>query len=137
MLDAAPDLKDKTAAADLAKGIKAMGGADLVIIDTFAHTLIGNENSGEDVGLAIKHCKGIHTATGAMVLLIHHSGKDASKGARGWSGLRAAADVELCVTRDGEYRELSVSKHVMHSNPSGSTQHAPRPEIYPEPESRY
>ncbi|MNN35456.1 hypothetical protein D3C81_1493060 [compost metagenome] len=45
-----------------------------------------------------------------MVLLVHHSGKDASKGARGWSGLRAAADVELEVLRSDELRSISVTK---------------------------
>lgn len=32
--------------------------------------------------------------------MIHHSGKDAAKGMRGWSGLRAAVDTEIEVTAD-------------------------------------
>ncbi|NLX17355.1 MAG: AAA family ATPase, partial [Ramlibacter sp.] len=96
VIHAAPNMLAKTDALDVAKAIKAFGGADLVIVDTFAQvTPGGNENSGEDVGLALTHLKGIHRASGALVLLVHHSGKDASKGARGWSGLRAAVDVEL------------------------------------------
>src|SRR5260221_1165885 len=35
-----------------------------------------------------------------MIVLIQHSGNDATKGARGWSGLRAAADVEFEIVRD-------------------------------------
>jgi hypothetical protein len=34
-------------------------------------------------------------------MLIHHSGKDASRGARGHSSLRAAADTEIELTRSG------------------------------------
>mgnify|MGYP003346413027 CR=1 FL=1 len=84
---------------------------DVVIVDTWAQTTPGaNENSGEDMGKALAHCKGIHRATGAMVMLVHHSGKDASRGARGWSGLRAAADVELEVVRADEARSLTVTK---------------------------
>jgi RecA-family ATPase len=35
-----------------------------------------NENSGEDVGKLIEHCKLLNKKTGALVILIHHSGKD-------------------------------------------------------------
>lgn len=107
----APNLLEKADALDVAKAIVAAGGADLVIVDTFAQAMPGgNENAGEDVGRALAHCKGINRATGAMVLLVHHSGKDATRGARGWSGLKAAADVELEVVRVDERRSLTVSK---------------------------
>ena len=35
-----------------------------------------------------------------MVLAVAHVGKDASRGERGWSGVRAAADVAIEVQRD-------------------------------------
>jgi len=70
----------------------------------------GNENSGEDVGTLLQQCKFLHRKTGALVVLIHHSGKDPAKKARGWSGLRAAADAELEVTRNGDYRTVTVTK---------------------------
>jgi ABC-type dipeptide/oligopeptide/nickel transport system ATPase component len=90
---------------------KAIGRADVVIVDTWAQvTPGGNENAGEDMGKALSHCKGIRRATGAVVLLVHHSGKDASKGARGWSGLRAAADAELEVLRTPTGRLLRTAK---------------------------
>lgn len=113
VLNAAPNLLEKQDAVDVAKGIKASGGADLIVVDTFAQTTPGaNENAGEDVGKALGYCKRIHEVTGAMVLLIHHSGKDATKGARGWSGLRAAADAEIEVVREatGRYLRLTKSK---------------------------
>lgn len=92
----------------LAKGI---GTADVVVIDTLsAVTPGGNENSGEDMGAVLNHCKSIHRHTGALVVLIHHSGKDATKGARGWSGIRAAADAEIEVTRKGDARTAKVTK---------------------------
>src|SRR5690606_20260609 len=46
----------------------------------------------------------------AMVILIHHSGKNALRGARGWSGLRAAADVEMEVLRADDDRIISITK---------------------------
>jgi len=111
VIHAAPNFLQKTDAVDVAKSIAASGGAGVVIVDTFAQVTPGaNENSAEDVGRALAHCKGIHRATGAVVLLVHHSGKDSSKGARGWSGLRAAADAEIEVVRTLTGRSMRVSK---------------------------
>lgn len=90
---------------------KAIGAADVVVIDTLAQVTPGaNENASEDLGKALDQCSDIHRATGATVLLVHHSGKDASKGARGWSGVRAAADAELEVERGLTGRVLRTTK---------------------------
>lgn len=109
--DLTPNLLEPAQITDLIRDIQAREPYDLIVMDTFAQVMPGaNENSGEDVGKALAECKRIHRHTGAMVLLVHHSGKDASKGARGWSGLRAAADVELEVLRSDELRSISVTK---------------------------
>lgn len=110
-----PNLLEKQDALALAREILRGGPVAVIVVDTLSATTPGaNENSGEDMGAVIAHCKGLHRATGALVALIHHSGKDATKGARGWSGLRAAADVELEVTRASEslsaVRTVRVSK---------------------------
>lgn len=109
---AAPNFLNNDSVAEVVKAIAAAGGADLIIVDTFAQVTPGaNENGAEDMGLALANVRAIIAATKAMVLLVHHAGKDASKGARGWSGLRAAVDVELEVVRhDNGERELRVSK---------------------------
>jgi hypothetical protein len=107
----APNLLGKTDHASLATEIGASGGAGLIVIDTLAASSPGaDENAAKDMGRVIEHCKQLHKATGATVLLIHHSGKDESKGARGWSGLRAAADAEIEVSRCGDYRVATVTK---------------------------
>lgn len=112
VIHAAPNMLEKADALDVAKAVlQVVGKPSLIIIDTLAQTMPGgNENAGEDMGKALAHCRGLHRATGALVMLVHHSGKDASKGARGWSGLRAAADVEMEVARADEDRVLSVTK---------------------------
>lgn len=108
----APNLLLKDEALELTKAIvAAVGKADIVVVDTLAQTTPGgNENAGEDMGKALSHCKGIHRGTKALVLLVHHSGKDASKGARGWSGVRAACDAEFEVVRLPMGRMLRTSK---------------------------
>lgn len=111
VIPVAPNFLLKDDVLDVARAIIAWGGADLIILDTWAQVLPGaNENSGEDIGKALGHCKGLRRAIGATVMLVHHSGKDESKGARGWSGLKAAADAELEVQRTGEGRGLQVTK---------------------------
>ena len=114
VLGAAPNLMDAKDSAAVVAAIQAAGGADVVIVDTFAQTTPGaNENAGEDVGKALAHCKRIHEASGALVLLVHHAGKDSSKGARGWSGLKAAVDTEIEIVRTetgARYMRLSKSK---------------------------
>lgn len=75
----------------------------LVVIDTLAAASGGaNENSGEDMNVILAACRAIHGATGALVLLVHHSGKDTSRGARGWSGIKAAMDTEIEVVEFGD-----------------------------------
>jgi len=100
VIDGAPNLLTTLDTAEIGTSVKAMGGADLIILDTLAQaTPGGNENSSEDMGLALANCKTLAKATTATVLLVHHSGKDASRGARGWSGIKGALDAEIEVSR--------------------------------------
>jgi len=82
----------------------------LVVIDTLARCFGGNdENDARDMGAFIEGCDTIKQKTGATVLVVHHSGKDEAKGARGSSSLRAALDVEFNVKREGEGKALILS----------------------------
>lgn len=113
VLNGAPNLMLLEDAKDLAVGVLAAGAdTSVIVVDTLAQTTPGaNENAGEDMGKALGHCKRLHELTGALVVLIHHSGKDQARGARGWSGLRAAADAEIEVVRtETGQRSLRLSK---------------------------
>lgn len=84
----------------LIERIKAIGGAELIVIDTLARAMgSGDENSSGDMGFFIACCDRIRVETGAHVMVIHHSGKDVSRGARGHSSLRAAIDTEIQVSQ--------------------------------------
>ncbi len=112
----APNLLDDKVAYDLARSIIEAGKArgrriGVVAIDTLAAVNQGgNENDAQDMSKLIHHCKLIHLATGATVILIHHTGKDVSKGARGSSVLKAATDAMLAIDRTEELRSLTVEK---------------------------
>lgn len=111
ILDAVPNLLDAKQVKQLTAAIEQEPDVALVICDTFAQMTPGaNENAGEDMGKAIGHVRHVGRKVGAVTILVHHAGKDAAKGARGWSGIRAAADFEMEVTRDGEDRALNTTK---------------------------
>lgn len=53
----------------------------LIILDTLARCFGGSdENAAKDMGAFIQGCDAIKAATQATVLIIHHSGKDRTKG---------------------------------------------------------
>ncbi len=106
----APNLlsQDHVALADI---IKRSNGAGIIVIDTLAQTTAGgDENASVDMGKALRACAELQKATGALIILVHHHGKDASKGARGWSGLKAAMDTEIEITQQGQDRYITVTK---------------------------
>jgi AAA domain len=75
----------------------------LVILDTLARNFgVGDENSSTDMGAFVRACDRLRTETGACVLVVHHTGKDVEKGARGSSALTGAADCIIAVKRKGD-----------------------------------
>ncbi len=91
-----PNFMESEDIAELVATIRILGDVSLIIVDTLAQVTPGaNENSSEDMGLTASNCRVLGRATSATVLLVHHSGKDLTRGARGWSGMRAAVDAEL------------------------------------------
>ncbi|WP_412505794.1 helicase RepA family protein [Roseovarius sp. SYSU LYC5161] len=75
----------------------------LVVIDTLARSMgSGDENTAKDAAMFVRNCDLIREATGAHVMVVHHTGKDEDRGARGSSALRAAVDNEIQVTASGE-----------------------------------
>lgn len=109
--DITPNLINVAQITDLIKEVSEREPYDLIVMDTFAQVMAGaDENNGQDVGNALTQCKRIAARCGAMVLLVHHSGKDASKGSRGHSSIKAACDVEIKVERSNDTRSITTSK---------------------------
>jgi AAA domain len=90
---------------------KEHGRVALVVVDTLARAMTGNENAPDDMGRFVDACGRIREACKGFVLIVHHSGKDQARGARGHSCLRAATDVELEVTSGEAGRCLTVKKN--------------------------
>jgi putative DNA primase/helicase len=103
----AHDVIELVRAIEVAKGKPVR----LIIGDTLARMSAGaNENSGEDMGPVMARFDQVATATGAAMMIIHHNGKDAAKGARGWSGIRAHIDTEIEVSEKEGTRSVTVTK---------------------------
>lgn len=68
----------------------------LVILDTQARMTLGvDENSNTDMGIVVEAADRLKRATGACVLLVHHTGHERDDRARGASSMKGAMDTEL------------------------------------------
>lgn len=83
----------------------------VVIIDTLNRAAPGlDENSSQDMGRLIAGMKRLQQITGGLVIVVHHTGKDASKGLRGHSSLYAALDGAIAVERSATSRSWNAAK---------------------------
>jgi hypothetical protein len=93
---------------------------DFVVIDTMARVMGGaDENAAPDIADLMRNVATLQRATGAHVLIVHHSGKDTAKGARGHSSLRAAVDTEIELTRDDDTGVISAQLTKQRDGPTG------------------
>lgn len=106
------DIRIPADRADLVRAIKAAGWAGGVLcLDTLNRAAPGmDENDSKSMGEVITAAKAIQAALGGLVLVVHHTGKDATKGLRGHSSLHAALDCAIEVSREGDLRDWSVHK---------------------------
>ncbi|HVJ78107.1 MAG TPA: AAA family ATPase [Hyphomicrobium sp.] len=74
----------------------------LVVVDTW-HAAMGggDENSAADAGAALAPLRLAAETHDALVLVVHHPGKDTERGARGSNALPAAADTILALSVPG------------------------------------
>jgi len=100
-------------------------GVRFVVLDTYAQMTQGlEENSVKDVGPVLDSLAQIRQATnGGIVSVVHHSGKDSSKGLRGSSAFLGAVDLSIEIASGGDGR---ISATVRKSNAGAE----PMPEWY-------
>ena len=99
---------------ELCQSIEAEVGAPLsmIVVDTLSRAMAGgDENGPTDMTAFIANLDALRNATGAHIMIVHHSGKDTAKGARGHSSLRAATDTEV---------ELETARYARRQRPSNA-----------------
>jgi KaiC/GvpD/RAD55 family RecA-like ATPase len=95
----------------LLRAIEESGGADVMIIDTVSRALAGaNENSPDDMGAFVYVLDKLREKLGCTIIVVHHLGKDASRGARGHSLLYGAVDTELIIEKRDDASVITNTK---------------------------
>lgn len=107
--------------AELIQTIRGLPQAPvLIIIDTLARTFgAGDENKQTDMNGYVSAADLLREATGAHVMVIHHSGVHDDKRERGSNALRGAADTVIKVSRKGHKLRL------LNRAPEGKQKDAP------------
>lgn len=109
-LDAADTPEGGAAIVELARH----HAADLVIIDTLARVLSGDENSADTFHAHYRHCGARLKAEGRTVVRLDHAGKDLARGQRGSSAKTGDVDVVWQLTaRDAEHLDLRATHRRM------------------------
>ncbi|MEO8401061.1 MAG: AAA family ATPase [Gammaproteobacteria bacterium] len=91
--------------------IAAGGGGGVVVLDTLNRAAPGaDENSSIDMGRIISATKKLQNILGGVIVIVHHTGKDLTRGLRGHSSLFAALDGAIEVANTPKRRGLSIAK---------------------------
>lgn len=114
VIAASIDLRNPRAdTADLIEQIQTAACAlpvKVVVIDTLSRALAGGDDT-DDMPALVENVDKIRAATGCTVILIHHTGKDASRGTRGAYKLPCDADTVIKVEEtDSGNRLATVEK---------------------------
>ena len=100
------DLSDVKNAAWVADAVQRLADETgktptLIVIDTLARNFGGDENSAAEIGQFVRSVDSLlRRKWNATVIIVHHSGKNAERGARGSSALKCAVDAEYEVKRE-------------------------------------
>lgn len=96
---------------DVLAMIDVVPAGGVLFVDTLNRASpLADENSSRDMGAILEACRVLQSRTAGLVVLVHHTGKDGSKGARGHSSLFAALDAAVEVSRNDDRREWRVAK---------------------------
>ena len=98
-------------AAAVAGDIGAIPGIPaLIVVDTLATLMDGDENSGSDMSKFLNYLKKLIEGTGATLVVVHHTGHGDKTRGRGHSSLKCALDVEYRLERTDGIGTLTCTK---------------------------
>lgn len=109
---------------------------DVIVLDTLSRAMAGGaENASEIMTKAIASAESIGQEFGALVIVVHHTGKDSDKGARGHSSLDGAVYSAIEVVRDRDTETVTVEVKRLKDGEEGLTlaYHAEIVDVGPHP----
>lgn len=96
----------------------------MVVVDTQQRFAAGlDENAGQDMQYLVDVVDGLRRRLGCSVLMVHHAGKDPSRGARGYSLIEASYTAVIAVTQQKrlegthDVREVTASAKKVNNAP--------------------
>ncbi|MEQ6918724.1 AAA family ATPase [Halomonas aquatica] len=104
---AAASLADRESAIEVLDAVEARAretgqAPALIVVDTLSRNLgPADENSSVDMAAFIRTLDAMRQRWQATVCVVHHSGKDSARGARGSTVLKGAVNAEYRVAKDG------------------------------------
>jgi hypothetical protein len=118
MVDNVPDLGSEQTdlprlLADLDAFIaeRAPEGVRAIVLDTLARCMgEADENAARDMGRFVNRCSAIERHFECVVVVVHHVGKDPSRGSRGSNSLNGAADVTMIVEKTDSTSKVRVDE---------------------------
>lgn len=81
----------------------------LIVVDTLARCLVGNENQQEDMGAFVRALDALREQHDATTMVLHHTGKDGAS-ERGSTVLRGACDTMVKIEKSGDTITMSCDK---------------------------
>jgi AAA domain len=89
----------------------APGGLKAIVLDTLARCMgEADENSARDMGRFINRCSMLERHYKCVIVVVHHVGKDASRGGRGSNALNGAADVTMIVEKTDAFSKVRIDE---------------------------
>jgi putative DNA primase/helicase len=116
VIGTAPDLLNGDGdMAELAEEIEAFRKSvklpiRLIVFDTLHACAPGSKEDAGDTGAVLSRVRPLIERFECAAIVVHHAGKDSSRGARGSNSIEAAADVIVEVVEDGGSRSPIVRK---------------------------
>ena len=89
---------------------ESTGNPVLIIIDTLARALVGNENATEDMNKFVRELDKIQSRYQCAVIVVHHPGLSDARRSRGNSALKGALDAELLIDKQHNVIEWTKEK---------------------------
>ena len=102
-------LNDPTSEDELVSELELLaediGGLSLIVLDTLARTMLGEENN-ENMMAYVQVCDRLKERFGCTVIIVHHTGHQNKDRSRGGSAMHGALDAEYRVKPWGELKVL-------------------------------
>jgi AAA domain len=90
---------------------RAPGGVRAIVLDTLARCMgEADENAARDMGRFVNRCSAIERHFECLVVVVHHVGKDPTRGGRGSNSLNGAADVTMIVEKTDAFSKVRIDE---------------------------